>query len=113
MKDKLSQKWKLLRDDLSTAKGFFCFACSLVAATFFFAALFTGVAFIIFSGSISQIPAHELAQLKSLTVAQVIPYIEPSLREYVRCMVWACPVMALACEISRSIRAQERKLSAA
>jgi len=113
MKDKLIRKWDLLRKDLSTAKGIFAFGCSAVFATVFIAATFTGLLFFLASYGLAQAPANELVQLKSLTVAQLMPVFEPALREYLRDVIFVSPVMAILCEISRSIRHQERLLVAA
>jgi hypothetical protein len=58
----------------------------------------------------SQVPAKELSQLQSMTLAQLLPLLAPTLHMYLQLVVCVSPPMALLGEIIRSIRQQERKL---
>ncbi|MBK3780417.1 hypothetical protein G3A43_09270 [Paraburkholderia aspalathi] len=110
MKEKLYRNWSLLRAELSTAKGLFCFVCAAVFGTAIFASLFIGGACLMVSYVLAQLPANQLSQLESLTVAQLLTYFGPGLHKYLHLAVCASPVLAFLFEIPRSIHHQEMVL---
>ena len=112
MKEKFRRKWRLLLADLSSVKGLFCFVCSVLAGSFLIGAMFTGAMFFLASYSLTQLPTHELGQLKSMTIAQLLPVVKPTVHEYMQWVICTTPVMSLLCEVARSIRHQERLLAA-
>jgi hypothetical protein len=112
VKDKFQRKWRLLCADLSSPKRLFCFVCSVFAASVGIVAMLAGFALFLAGYSLTLLSAHDLAQLQSMTVAQLLPVVKPAALEYMLWFIVIAPIVALLSEIARSIENQERSRAA-
>jgi hypothetical protein len=113
MKDKFTRYAGLLRAELSTAKGLLTFLLMAAVGTMLFLAMFVGGLALLAGYVATQAPAAQLAKFEALTIAQVVPHLQPFLHEFLLHAVGLSVVISVLFEIGRSIRVQERKLAAA